>query len=201
MQEESNKWVKKKSTSNYAVSKYSAENEVWRGSQEGMQVVIVNPSVIFGAGDWNESSLSIFKVVKKGLKFYTTGVNAFVDARDVAFVLCELAAQKIYNERFLVISENLDYKSLFEKIAAEFDVKAPTIRTRKWMTGIAWRVVGILSFLFGKKQTITKETAQSAMSEVRYSNEKIKNHLNHEFILIDQSISDTVSFLKEHHVQ
>ena len=198
VQDESNKWVKNKSTSNYAISKYSAENEVWRAKEEGMNVVIVNPSVIFGAGDWKESSLSIFRVVYKGLRFYTPGANAFVDARDVAHIICELAAQKVYNERFLVISENLSYRTLFEKIAAGFGVKPPSIETKRWMAAIAWRIEGVLSFLFGKKQNITKETAKSAMTKTHFSNEKIKQALNFEFIPIDQSITDTISYLKKH---
>lgn len=196
VQEESNKWVKKSSTSNYAVSKYSAENEVWRGREEGLNVVIVNPSVIFGAGDCNEGSLSIFKVVKKGLKFYTTGANAFVDARDVAYVLCELHKQKIYNERFLVFSENRSYRSVFNQIAAEFKVKPPSIETKKWMASIAWRLEGVLAFLFGKKQNITKETATSAMTKTVFSNEKIKSEIGMEFIPVDQSIKDTVAYLQ-----
>jgi nucleoside-diphosphate-sugar epimerase len=195
IQDESNKWVKKEGTSNYAISKYSSETEVWRGSEEGLNVVIVNPSVIFGAGDWNEGSLSIFKVVKKGLKFYTPGANAFVDARDVAFALCELAERKIYKERFLVFSENRAYRSVFDEMASVFKVKPPHIETKKWMAGIAWRIEGILAFLFGKKQNITKETAHSAMTTTVFSNEKIKERIGMEFIPIDQSIKDTVDYL------
>jgi dihydroflavonol-4-reductase len=112
---EDNKWVSNPDNSNYAVTKYSAENEVWRGVEEGLNAIIVNPCVILGPGNWNESSLSIFKVVKKGLRFYTPGLNAFVDVRDVAYAMAELSDNKIENQRFLVISENVFFKDLFEK--------------------------------------------------------------------------------------
>mgnify|MGYP000567522852 CR=1 FL=1 len=195
--DESSKWVNSSDNSNYAISKYSAENEVWRGKEEGLDVVIINPSVILGVGDWNESSLSLFKVVKNGLKFFTPGTNAFVDARDVAFVFCELSERAIVNERFLVISENVPFKTLFRKIADEFGVKGPTIEVKKWMTGIAWRIEGILAALFGKKQNITKETARSSMMTTIYSNEKIKSALAFDFISIDQSVKDSVAYFKE----
>lgn len=194
--DETDKWKTSSKNSNYAISKYSAENEVWRGKEEGMDVVIINPSVILGIGDWNQSSLSIFKIIKKGLAFYTTGVNAFVDARDVAYVFCELAERNIVNERFLVISENLPFKTLFDQIAAEFGVKPPYIAAKKWMAGIAWRLEGLLAFFFGKKQNITKETAQSSTNITHYSNEKIKKALNHEFIPISQSVKDAVAYFK-----
>ena len=194
---ETDKWVNGAENSNYAISKYSAENEVWRGKEEGMDVVIVNPSVILGVGNWNESSLSIFKVVKKGLKFFTPGTNAFVDARDVAYVLCELSEQNITNERFLVISENVPFKLLFEQIAAQFGVKAPHIEVKRWMAGLAWRIEGVLAFLFGKKQNITKETAKSSMMTTKYSNEKIKSVLNYDFIPIEESVKDAVAYFKQ----
>ena len=197
--DETNKWVTSRDNSNYAISKYSAENEVWRGKEEGLDVVIINPSVIVGIGDLNKSSLSLFKVVKKGLKFYTPGANAFVDARDVAYVFCELSERNIVNERFLVIGENMAFKTLFEKIASEFGVKPPTIKVKKWMAGVAWRIEGVLAFLFGKNQTITKETAQSSMTVTKFSNQKIKTVLDFEFIPINKAVADAVVFFKENY--
>ena len=196
---ESNKWVNSPDNSNYAVSKYSAENEVWRGVEEGLNAVIINPSVILGPGDWNQSSLSLFKVVKKGLKFYTPGANAFVDVRDVATCLCELSDKKMFNNRYLVFSENLSFQTLFQKVAKAFKVKGPTVLVRSWMVGIAWRAEAFMRFLFGKKQNITKETAKSSMKTSVYSNDKIKNDLNFKFISIDNSIADAIPFFENHY--
>ncbi|WP_070138347.1 SDR family oxidoreductase [Crocinitomix algicola] len=193
---ESNKWVTAADNSNYAISKYSAENEVWRGKEEGLEVVIINPSVILGIGDWNESSLTIFKEVRKGLKFYTQGMNAFVDARDVAFVFCELDEKNLINERYLTISENIAFKDLFKMIAREFGIKGPTIEAKPWMAQIVWRIEGVLAFLFGKKQNITKETAHSSMSITKYSNDKVRKALGFEFIPIQISIQQIVNYFK-----
>lgn len=193
---EENKWVSSPDNSNYAVTKYSAENEVWRGIEEGLNAVIVNPCVILGPGNWNESSLSIFKVIKKGLKFYTSGLNAFVDARDVAFAMAELSEQKIVNERFLVTSENIHFKELFDLMAAAFNVKAPSVKVKPWMAGIAWRLEGLLHFLFRKKQNITKETARSSMSITKYSSQKLKDRIGIDFYPIADSIKNAVSYFE-----
>ena len=193
---ENNKWVNSPENSNYAVTKYSAELEVWRGVEEGLDAVIVNPSVILGPGNWHESSTSIFKIVKNGLKFYTPGMNAFIDVRDVATIVAELSDRKIFNERFLVFSENVFFKDVFDKIAKEFHVKSPSVLVKPWMAGLAWRIEGFLRFFFGRKQNITKETAKSSMQIAQYSNQKIKDRINFEFISVDDSIKNTVSYFK-----
>ncbi|UKN00778.1 NAD-dependent epimerase/dehydratase family protein [Paracrocinitomix mangrovi] len=190
-------WKAGSHNSNYSVSKYSAEMEVWRGVEEGLNAVIVNPSIIFGPGNWNESSIGIFRVVANGLKFYTPGINAFVDARDVATAMCELSDQKIFNERFLLISENLPFKEVFDYIANEFNVKPPSVKVKRWMAGLAWRLSTLKRILFFSKQTITKETSRSAMSVSKFSNQKITDRLNFQFIPIQKSVENTSKFLKQ----
>lgn len=195
--DESDKWFRSPLNSNYSVSKFSAEMEVWRGVEEGLDAVIVNPSVIFGAGDWKESSISIFRVMKRGLKFFTPGGNAFVDARDVAFLLAEMSEKRVFNERFLAVSENLLFKDVFERIAKAFNVKPPSIRTTKFMAALAWRWESFLRFFFGRKQNISKETARSAMKITKFSNAKIRERMNFEFIPIDDSIENAVAFFEK----
>lgn len=192
---ETNKWITSPLNSNYAVSKYSAEMEVWRGQEEGLNVSIVNPSVILGAGNWEDSSLTIFLNVEKGIKLYTEGTNAFVDARDVAFCMTELMEQNIFGERFLTISENVCFRDLFFMIADELKTKRASIKVKPWMAAIAWRIELIRS-IFGSKPKITKETARSAMNESFYSNEKITSKLDYTFTSIEDSVKNAVAFRK-----
>ena len=190
---ETNKWVTSTSNSNYAVSKYSAEMEVWRAQEEGLNVSIVNPSVILGAGNWEDSSLTLFLSVEKGLKFYTEGTNAFVDARDVSYCMAELMDNNIFGERYLTISENVCFRDLFFMIADEIGTKRASIKVKPWMAEIAWRIELVKS-IFGTKPKITKETARSAMGESFYTNEKVKTKLNHQFISIQNSVKNAVTF-------
>mgnify|MGYP002621016532 CR=1 FL=1 len=192
-QEESNKWKKDTSKTGYAITKHSAEMEVWRGMEEGLNAVILNPCMIIGPGNWNESSISIFKVVKKGLKFYTPGMNAFVDARDVATIAAELTSREVSGERFLVVSENWFFKDLFTTIANAFNVKPPTISVKPWMASITWRLEAFLR-IFGRKQNVTKETARSAMEITKFSNEKIMGQFKFEFIPVKDAIENAVKF-------
>lgn len=191
--DESNKWVNDASNSGYSVSKFLAEMEVWRGIEEGLNAVIVNPAMIIGPGNWNQSSISTFKVVKNGLKFYTPGMNAFVDARDVARIVADLSEKEIFNERFLLLSENLLFKDYFFQIADALKVKRPSIEVKPWMVGLAWRIESFLA-IFGKKQNITRETARSSMAITKFSNQKIINKTGVEFTPIEASIENAANY-------
>jgi len=193
---EATKWGPTNKTSGYAVSKYLSEKEVWRASEEGLDVVIINPCVIIGAGNWDESSLTIFRTVKRGIKFYTSGQNAFVDARDVSSSMVKLMNSDIRSERFLCIAENVPFKRLFELIAKALNKKAPSISSPKWLMGVTWRLVGFVSFFLGRKPVLTRESAISAYSTMNYSNEKIKEKLGIEFISVKDAIDNAVEFEK-----
>ena len=189
---EKTKWKKSPSTSGYSISKYSAEKEIWRGVEEGLNAVIVNPCLLIGAGDWNESSMTIFKTIDNGLKFYTSGANAFVDARDVAEIMEKLMNSDISNERFLCIGENSSFINMLSIVAQKMNKKAPSIKVSKLLMKISWIISGIISKLIGKKPVITKETANSAFSTTIYDASKVKKSLNFQFISLEDSIENAV---------
>lgn len=190
-------WKKEKYTSNYSVSKYQAEMEVWRGVEEGLNAVIVNPSIILGPADWSRGSAELFSKVWRGLKYYTLGKNAFVDVRDVVSCMINLTKSDISGERFLVFSENLTYQELFNLIAKYLGKNKPSVQVKKWMLGLAWRLELVRSFVLRSSPMVTKETAHSSMSLRTYSNNKISQATGFQFMPVEQSIKDTAKlFLK-----
>lgn len=198
---EANDWQNDGSYSNYSISKYFAELEVWRGSEEGLDVVVVNPSIIIGASDWEQSSSSLFTKVWKGLKFYTKGINGFVAVNDVVKACMLLMASDIKNERFLVVGENLSFEAMFGLIAKALGVKPAHIEVKPWMAAIIWRIEALRTFLFGGAPIITKEAAKSALSVAKYDSSKIKEALGFHFTPLDEAIKQTARlFLKDKQV-
>ena len=192
---ENDLWQTAKGRSAYAYSKYKSEMEVWRGIAEGLQAVIVNPAVILGAGDRTKGSAEFFSQVYEGMKFHTPGITAFVDVRDVSRCMIQLMAQKRFGERYILTAGDLSYHELFNLIADHFMVKRPTIAVRPWMLNAAWRMAWFVSLLTGKKPSLTKETAQSAFQQIRFSNEKIRQTLDkYKFISLEKSIEDCCGF-------
>lgn len=193
---ESNAWDEEEVNSNYAISKHYAENEVWRGVAEGLSAIIVNPCVIIGPGDWNRSSSTLFRTVQKGLKFYTGGSNAFVDVRDVADAMEMLMKSDIDSDRFLLVGENLSYKSLFEKIATSMEVNPPTILVKGLWIDLFWRLEKLRTFFTRNSPVVTSESAQSAVNSVAYSANKFSDKMKYTFRDIDEATANAGSFYK-----
>jgi nucleoside-diphosphate-sugar epimerase len=194
---ESTEWKSSKRNSTYAISKYEAEKEVWRGIEEGLNAVIVNPSVILGPGDWNNGSAKIFDTLKNGTKFYTEGVNGFVDVRDVASVMYQLMESEIVNERFIVSSENLSYRELFTLILNEYGIKPPTIKALGILLEAAWRFEKLRGGLLKTRPLITKETVNTAQNQYFYSTEKLQNAIDFKFTPVKEIIQLTAALYKK----
>ncbi len=174
----------------YGQSKFLAEREVWRAIGEGLPAVIVNPSVILGSGDWSKGSSALFKSVWDGLKYYTLGVNGYVDVRDVANAILFLAEKRITGERFVLNGANLDYKELFDLIAHSLNRPTPGKYISAFKGEVAWRLFAIHSLFTGTNALVTKETARAAQRTYRYSSEKIEK-LGFCFTPIEKTIMDT----------
>lgn len=192
-------WKSSPDNSVYSISKYGAEREVWRASEEGLNVVIVNPSLIIGPGNWIQSSSNMFSKAYKGIMFYSSGINGFVDVRDVSALMIRLMESEIYNQRFLITSENASFKLFFDMIHQNFKKPVPFIKAGKIMSGFAWRAEILRSILTGAPPLITKETARSAHRISKFSNEKItKAFPEYRFIPLEKSIEETCKlFLKD----
>jgi len=181
-------WVDSKYNSNYAISKYLAEMEVWRAAEEGLNVVIVNPSVILGVTGTAVGSASIVQKAKNGFPFYTKGQNGFVDVEDVSKIMYQLMESDVNGEQFLCVSENWTFEKLFKTTAKQKGIKAPKFCIKPWMAELGWRVVGVISFLLGAKPLITRETARSSQKKYAYSNEKVKKTLHFEFESLENTL-------------
>jgi dihydroflavonol-4-reductase len=193
---EDTQWKRTPYNSNYAISKYGAEREVWRGTQEGLDAVILNPSVIIGPCPLNKSTGVLFRSVLKGLPFYTLGTNGFVDVRDVSRAMIQLMKSDIKNERFIMNGENLVFRDFFVLVAKALNKRPPTIYTTKWMSAIAWRLMAIKGLFSSATPAITKESVSTAHMDSNYSSEKIKQTLGFEFTPIAQSVGHVADYLK-----
>lgn len=194
--DESSPWHDHSTNSAYTTSKHLAEREIWRGAEEGLDVVIVNPSIIIGPGDWNRSSGALFQKIWKGFKFYTDGVNGFVGARDVARAMFELMEKGAFRERYLVTSENLTYKQYFDLVAQALGRPKANIKANRFMTGMAWRSQKLLGALTGKQPGFTKHNARSTHSKHFYSNEKLRNELDMELMPVKSVVENAGAFFK-----
>lgn len=188
---EATAWNPEDDHSVYAITKYGAEMEVWRGTQEGVDAVIVNPGVILGPGFWRGGgSGSLINQIYKGFPYYTMGTTAYVDVDDVVEIMVQLMQSTIKNESFIVSSENLSFKEFQSKVAKALNVKPAQKEAGKFLLGMGWRLDWLNHKLKGKRRKLSKQMAKTAVSKTKYDASKIKGALNFEFKPMDDSIRE-----------
>lgn len=194
---EASHWNKEENHSMYAITKYGAEIEVWRASQEGVPVAIVNPGVIIGPGFWNSGSGEVFKKVNKGLKYHFPKVTGFVGVYHVVKAMRQLMNSSITNEQFILIAENLSFREIIEQTARSLNKPKPTKELKPWMVVLGWISEKSLSF-FGRKRQLTRQSVKNLYEESYYTSDKIKGHLGFEFENMEEVIERTGKIFKEY---
>lgn len=189
--DEETPWDTSVKKSDYSKSKHEAEREVWRGMAEGLNAVIVNPSVIIGPGDWNNGSPKIFSTVYNGLKFYPRGTNGFVDVNDVVTAMVKLMNSDITTSRFIVNSENISYQQLFSWIAEGLNVPEPKYKAGKLLGEAGWRIAKLLSIFNSKSPAITQSAVQSSSRYYSYSNNKLLHAIDIKMMPVKESVEKT----------
>ncbi|NHN27024.1 NAD-dependent epimerase/dehydratase family protein [Flavobacterium jejuense] len=178
---EETEWNPEKLHSDYAISKYGAEMEVWRGQQEGLKVIIVNPGVIFGFGFPKQGSSFFFNSIKKGATFYTKGKTGIITVEDVVSIMYLLMQQNNNGEHFTLVAENVTFETILFWIADAMQLKRPFINANKTLTNFAWKIDWLLSKLSGRKRKFTKQTAIASHKKSEYSTIKIKKKTEYSF--------------------
>jgi len=185
--DENSSFDSRQDVSYYSFTKYMGELEVWRGIAEGLDAVIVNPGIMLGIGKWDSGSMNLFKQIKGGLKFYSSGSNGFVDVRDVVEVMYMLMLSNIRGERYVLVADNISYKELLTLIADSLGVEAPKYGIGKGFVRIISLVSFILS-LFKRNGFLTQETIKTAYKDYVYSSDKIKKAIDFKFTPIRDTI-------------
>jgi dihydroflavonol-4-reductase len=183
----------------YASSKHFAEMEVWRGAQEGLSVVIVNPGIILGPGYWASGSGLLFKTAAKGMRYYFPGGTGFISVGDVVKIMDQLMDSPIKNERFIAVAENLSYKSILETISLGFNRASPKIGLKFWQLEIFWRMDWAMNLISNKKRKLTKKGLESLRYPQKYDNSKVKEALNIEYEQIQSCVSYSCQKYMEAH--
>ncbi|GAB3992186.1 SDR family oxidoreductase [Spirosoma daeguense] len=190
---ENQKWEDSPNNSIYAKTKYRAELEVWRGVAEGLNAVMVNPSVVLGAGDWQRSSLQLIKYVYDERPFYPAGLVNYVDVLDVTDSLVRLMKSDVAAQRFILNGGTIPYRSLLEQIAGVLKKRPPTMRIPPLLTKLLWPLEAVRAWAMGKNPLITRETARSASASYRYDGHKLEQVLDFQYRPLSETLQRVAS--------
>ncbi len=183
---EESKWKHTPLNTRYGITKFRAEQEVWRGAAEGLSTIIINPSIVIGSGCWDRGTARFFPLLEKGFNYYPAGVTGLVDVRDVARMIVDLMASDHEGERFIANADNWTYGDFFTAIASALGVRPPKRKITPILRELAWR----LSF-DGRMGIVTKETARQSARTFFYDNTKSLKELDFEYTPIAATIRST----------
>ena len=193
---EENEWTTASTT--YAISKHYAEMEVWRASQEGIPVVIVNPGIIVAPGFWKSSSGSFFHQAAKGPKYHLPSGTGFVGVNDVIGAMIQLMEGTVINQRYILVNQNWTYKTFAHLLAKGLKKPVPEKEVKPWMLSLFWRWDWIRSNFLGKRRRLSKAVAQLFKTQDVYDSSKLINNLNFNYENLENSIERYCTiFLRE----
>lgn len=195
--DENNYWDGNKHKSAYAISKYGAEMEVWRGVQEGVKSVIINPGVIIGPGFSKSAFGTIIKMVTNKKRFHTCGKTGYVDVRDITNIMIRLMNSKIENERYILVNKNLSYKKVIDMVSSNLGMKNKSTFVSKSKLKIALMFDLVSSKFFNKERKLSKALCKTLTRNFNYSSKKIKKNLNFEFTSILESFEKSCQFYSQ----
>jgi dihydroflavonol-4-reductase len=195
---EKTRWKPDKKSSFYSISKFKAELEVWRGWAEGLNAVIVNPSVVLGPGFWKKGVGSMLRKIQDGFNYYTEGSTGYIDVRDVVKIMIKLMESDVTGEQFILSAENISFKQILEYFARSLGKDIQFRPASRLVASFIWRTESLRSLFMNTEPLLTHDSAKIAFEKNLYSNKKITDLLNYPFTPINESIDFIVEkFLKE----
>jgi len=166
--------------SNYGYTKQLGELELWRGMEEGLPCVAINPGIILGYGDWTKGSNKLFGNAQKSFPFYSRGITGWVGVEDVARIAVKLCLSDVSGERFIIVSENKSFKEIADLMCNALGTKKPSIEIKGALYKTAYYLMAFKEFL-GFGGMLSKETVKASVAVNHFDNMKIKQALDFEF--------------------
>lgn len=184
---EETSWNPDEKNNVYAITKYGAEMEVWRGTQEGLDAVIVNPGIILGVSTNNQGSGMISSIARRGTSFYPPGGMGFVDVKDVVKAMIRLMDSQIKNEQYILIGENASFHEILTRFSHIYGKKPPNKKLSQsfmlFLCGLDWLSHKVLR----TKRKLTRATVRSMFSTPLYDSSKIKKELGFVFTPMEET--------------
>ena len=184
----------------YKRTKRLAEIEVIKGLEQGLDAVVIQPTIVVGAYDYN-SYAQIFTGLKSGkIKNVFPGKIAFCHANDVAKAHILAYEKGRCGEHYVLGGTYTTWLDFFIRIAKLVGVKPIKKSTPEWLLRIV--VYWELSYaaLTGKKPMITFDLLDLVIADPDLSYyEKIRSQeeLGYESASMDQMIADCYAWMKK----
>jgi dihydroflavonol-4-reductase len=161
-------WTKHRgeSLSDFERSKVESERMALKLRSKGIDVVVVNPSLVLAPGDMGWIGRMLTRAVSGGVRFGTDAGMSWIAADDAALGMIRALEVGKNGERYILSAERMTLRQLFEKIAALTGRKAP----RAW-SAVALDTLSKLSVSvtkpFGKRPLLAPDEVRFLVNGLR----------------------------------
>lgn len=196
--DEDTPWKEDLRHSYYGITKCYGEQEVWRGMEEGLKAVIVNPSMILGSGRWNEGTPHFFRLIRSGFPFIPRGTGNWVDVRDVVTAMYCLMVSEIHSQRFILVGGDCSFQNFFQSIATHLHCKPPQLHLPRLLEYLVLPFAWLQARFTGRRAFITPESIRLSGHHNRYDHAKSIRIPGFEgYRPLEQTIAETATAFKE----
>lgn len=149
----------------YIVAKWKAEQTAFEYASRGLPVVVVNPTSVFGPGDWKPtpSGASILQYLRWplpiGFPVSGGGVNV-VDVDDVADGHIAAMEKGRVGERYILGGENVTLTQLFTTLSQLTGLRGPGRPASRGQAMMLGRLMEWNARLFGGQPSLTHKLAR-----------------------------------------
>lgn len=185
--DEKSPWLDNAFSTNYGLSKYLGELEVWRGNGEGLPVSVVLPSLIMGAGHEDSTGIHLVDQMITKPGYYPGGQTGFIAAADIAAFVVLLLQQHRTGERWLLSHVNLTFAELYKRISEKLKLKKKFRPAPKLLSGIYLHAASLLG-----KGHLGPELLNQSYSTFSYNGSKSLSVEGFAYTDIDEAIEEMV---------
>ena len=182
----------------YASKIYQERLAFEHGTQLGIEVVAVNPSLLLGPGDRRLSSTGdVRRFLKKQIPTIPDGGVNFVDARDAALATANALDKGRAGERYLLGGPNWTTKEFFERLGRIANVNPPRLKLPAKWNKLGASLVEELYRWRGKEPPIERISVEMAEHYWWIDSSKAEAELGFSARDPQLTLVDTVRYLRQ----
>lgn len=185
----------------YKRSKFLAEQEVLKMAQQGLPVVIVNPTAPVGERDIKPTPTGqIIVDFMKGrmLAYIETGMN-LIDVDDVAIGHVRAMERGRIGERYILGNQNLMLQGIFQILSQLTNVPAPRVRLpQKMILPLAYLNTWLATYVTHKPPRIPLEGVRMAKYRMHYDCTKARKELDLPQTPVESALKKAVEWFRQY---
>lgn len=183
----------------YAKTKSEATKYVLDNIKNGLNAVVVHPSGIAGPNDYGHGHITqlIIDFYNGSLTAGVKGGYDFVDVRDVADGIIKAANIGKCGETYILSNKYFEVKDVIKIIAKVTNKKAIKTYLPLWFAQLTAPLAELYYKILKQTPLYTKYSLYTLQSNSNFSHDKATKELNYKTRPFEDTVKDTIVFLKE----